>query len=383
MPAPTLHAGETLNITMRPKEFGEVIGLENEVAAIRNKIDSGGIPRVFLLKGPFGCGKTTLAYVIARYVQGWEFTGTPQVQEINAANISGIDAMRKLVDTAGSFPMVGKYGIIILDEAHKLSKPAQELLLKEFEVPNSPTVWIVCTTDPEKLIEGIRAGRCFTLTVRGMGETERATLIARAAKEVGHEGDVSDFVTAVTKAKIVSPRQILMAFEAYHNGIPASDAVSAMRWESLPEYFEIAMGVVFGQWDSGYSLPWIKEKETGKPKQHKSVAEQLKALEDRLKKKPKPEETAPVAAGETTADEPEPVEEEDIQGKPDAARALRAIVAASLKNAVYKGGVKGQRAADALFILSHCTSPNPFDAGMEFAATVGGLYRVNQKVQGK
>jgi hypothetical protein len=367
-------AGTTLNLSMRPREFSEVIGLEEQVVALRNKIATGNIPRSFLFSGPFGCGKTTLSYLVAREIQGWDFTGTPQVQEINAANITGIDGMRKLAESAGNYPMVGKYGVIILDEAHKLSKPAQELLLKEFEVPKSPTVWIICTTDPEKLIEGIRAGRCFTLQVRGMGDKETKELIDRAARELNHEGEYFDFVDAVRKSKVFSPRKILMAFEAYHSGIPAGQAISAMHFEALPEYFELAMGVVFGQWEKGYILPWIKEKD-GSPKQFKSVADQIKALDDRLKKKPSNETAAPAPN-----DDGDVVEEEDVQGRPEVARALRAIVAASLKNQVYKGGAKSVKAADALFILSHCTSPNAFDTGMEFAATIGGLYRVNQKM---
>ena len=120
-------AGGTLNLTMRPGEFDDVIGLENEVAALRAKLDTGDIPRAMLFHGPFGCGKTTLALIAAKYIQGWDFAGNPVVQEINAANITGIDAMRELAYKAASFPMVGKYGVIILDEAHKLSKAAQEL----------------------------------------------------------------------------------------------------------------------------------------------------------------------------------------------------------------------------------------------------------------
>jgi hypothetical protein len=76
------------------------------------------------------------------------------------------------------------------------------------------------------------------------------------------------------------------------------------------------------------------------------------------------------------------VSEEDVQGKPDAARALRAIVAALLKNSIAKkadkfNAKKANKASKALDILAHCTSPNPFDVGMEWALTVGGLYKVN------
>jgi DNA polymerase III delta prime subunit len=377
--APETRAGETLNITMRPREFEEVIGLENEVAVIKNVIDSGNIPRAFVLKGPFGCGKTTLALIIAKYVQGWDFTGSPVIEEVNSANVTGIDAMRALIRDSGNYPMVGKYRIIILDEAHKLSKAAQESLLVEFERKgNCPTIWIVCTTDPEKLIEGIRAGRCFTISLKGMDDAARAELVKRAAEKVAHEGSLDEFLAALKKSKIVSPRKILMAFQQYHSGMSVADALASMHAEFVPEYFEVVMGVVFGQWDKPFILPWITE--NGKPKQFKPVADQLSALDAASKKKPKKEETSVGAEDGSDVDN---VEEDDVQGRPEIARALRNMVAASLKNQVYKGGAKANKATTALFKLAHCTSPNAFDAGMEFAATVGGLFSVNQVMAGK
>lgn len=372
-----MSAGETLNITLRPREFSEVIGLESELTTLRSKIDKGEIPRAFLFKGPFGCGKTTLAYIVARAIQGWDFVGNPIVQEINAANMTGVSDMRTLVEGTSAYPMTGKYRVIILDEAHKLSSAAQELLLKEFEIKNSPTVWIICSSNSDKLIEGLRAGRLFTIEVRGMGEKERKELIARAVQETGH-GDASDFIQAVEKSKITSPRKILMAFDLYHNGMSPAQALAAYHFEALPEYFEIAMGVVFGQWDKGYILPWIKEKD-GSAKQFKAVGEQLKALDDKLKKKPKDDSAVSIPEEETETS----VEEDDVQGRPETARALRAIVAASLKNQVFKGGAKATKGSAALFKLAHCVSSNPFDAGSEWACTIGGLFSVNQIMGGK
>jgi hypothetical protein len=381
----------TLNLSMRPTGFDEVIGLKEQVNTIRNKI-AEGVPRGWLIKGPYGCGKTTLALIIAREIQGWEFSGKPQVMEINGANYRKINDMRELADKAGSYPMVGKYNVIILDEVHQLTKEAQQILLKELETPNSPTVWILATTDPDKLNQGVR-DRCFTITVNGMGSEERATLVQRAAAAVEHTGDLTEFLKALDKSKIVSPRKILMAFELYHNGTPAVQAIGAMHYETLPEYYEIAIGVVFGQWEKSYQLPWLKEKD-GSPKHFKAVSEQFAALDAQLKKKTK-DDSEPVAdttTGDDTGDaESTAVDEEDVidGGKPAAARAIRAIVAGMLKNQIAKADakklniIKAGKAADALFILSHCTSPNPFDTGMEWAATLGGLYRVNQKMNGK
>jgi hypothetical protein len=355
----------TLNISMRPKTFDEFIGSETEIKAIRSQI-AKNIPRAFCLSGTFGVGKTTLAYLIAKEVQ--EGRGEPFINEVNAASVTGIDAMRELIRSSWNYPFTGIYGIIILDEAHKLSKPAQESLLKEFEARESPTVWIICTTDPEKLVEGLRAGRCFSIALRGMTKNDRNKLIKKAAKELDRKEDYTEFLDIADKSNLISPRKLLMAFEAYNSGIPAGDAIGSMHFENLPEYWEICMGVVFGKWDDDYILPWIKDK-NGKARMFDPIGKQLRLLDDKLKKK--------------TAETNVPVEDEDLHGRPEAANSLLAITAATLKNQIIGktfNPIRAKNAADSLFILSHCRGEG---FGMEFATAVGGLFRINQKMQGK
>ena len=361
----------TLSLTMRPKEFADIIGLEVPVTTLKNKLATGAVPRAFLLKGKFGCGKTTLAHIIAREIQGWEFTGKPCIQELNAADVTGIDGMRELTRTSNSYPQQGKYNVNILDEAHKLSKPAQELLLKEFEAPESPTVWIVCTTEPEKLNEGLR-DRCFALVVEGMNEPQRRQLIERAAAQLGHEGGIEEFLAAVTKGKIDSPRKLLQAFETFHAGTPAGMAVSSVQFESLPEHHEIAMGTLFGQWDKPFSLFGGK--------QFPGVCEQLWLLDERLKKK------AAAAAAESSDADDAVVDTDDLEGRPAVASALRAITSAMLKNQISRESKKfkfanATKAANCLQIMANCLPANTF--GLEFPLVVGALYRVNQIMSGK
>jgi replication-associated recombination protein RarA len=345
----------TLTLALRPRTLADFIGLKDEIAVLKKEI-SLAIPRVFLFKGPFGCGKTSLAWALARELQGPDFPADVDVLiEKNNANITGIDAMRDLLETyARSFPAYGPYNILFLDEAHRLSRPSQELLLKEFEVENTQTIYMLGSTDPQKLIEGIRAGRCFTITVRGLDALERRELVDRAVAYTKYKGDIMPFMDALIKARVTSPRKILMAFEAFHAGASPVKAVEDMQMAVLPEYYEIAMGVVFGSWSSPYTLF---------NKQYKSVAEQIKALDDSLR-----------GTGEGDVVE----EDRDTTARPEVARAVRSIVAATLKGQVLKGN---RYAAEAMFTLAHCVSPAIEDSSMDFALTVGGLFRVNQKMK--
>lgn len=368
--------GTTLTLTMRPHDFTEVIGLETAINTVRAKIDSGEVPRGFLIKGEYGCGKTTLAWIIARYIQGPLFEGTPQVIEVNGANYRKIENMRELADVAGSYPMAGTYNVIIIDECHQLTKDAQQVLLKELEVPKSPTIWILATTDPEKMNSGVR-DRCFPLTVEGMSAPARKLLVERAAGVVKHEGQLDEFLDAVTKAKLTSPRKILMAFEVYHNGTPAKEAVGNMLLAISPEYHDIGFAVCFGQWDKESSL-------FGGTVTVKPLGQQLKELDERLKKKPAPDAE--------TSEKEDAIEEGDLDSKTEAARALRAVVGGFLKGqilpSIQKGGtfkhkepVKAQRVYEAMHVLANAIPEGAYE--LQWSGLMTTLWRVNQKMQGK
>lgn len=351
----------SLILSLRPKDFDEVLGLEGPISTVRDLCNRNVIPRGFLIIGPYGCGKTTLALIIAKYVQGALFDGEPQVQEINAANYRKIDDMRELARESLSIPMQGNYGVIIMDEAQQIMPDAQQILLKELERKSSPTVWILATTNPEKINRGVQ-DRCTILRVEGMTPENIKTLVTRGAAAREFSGDTSPFIAEVLKRKLVSPRRILGALEVWMSGTPLSEAVGGAMNAVTPADFDIAMGIIYGNWESSYNL-------FGKQK-FPAVKDQLKALDDQLKKKP--------MSGEAmTEEEANSVDDEDLtaSGKAEKANSIRLIVAALLKNVILKGGDKSLKAAQALAILGSCVPPtNAY--GAEWPYTVAGLYRV-------
>lgn len=365
----------TLNLTMRPRDFGDVIGCKTAVTTIKNLLDTGAVPRAILIKGKYGRGKTTLALIIARYIQGPLFDGDPDVQEINAANYRKIDNMRLLVDSLGGYPMVGTYKVVIMDECHQLTKDSKELLLKELEVKKSPVVWILCTTDPTSLNEGIRS-RCTVLEVEGMNAEERHTLIERAATALEHGGDITAFENEVTKSKIDSPRAILSAFSLYHFGTPLSQAVGMQSIENLPAYSDIAFAAIFGFWDKESSM-------FGGSVQVKPCGQLLKELDERLKKN--------AAPNSETAEKEDVIDDEDLTSKTDVATALRAVIGAFLKGQIlptiqkngsfkYKTPQQSEKARQAMVVLAGMIPSTAFE--LQWSGIIATIYRINQIMKG-
>ena len=136
----------------RPQEFSSVLGQGVIVNIVKTICESPKISnRNFGFFGPPGTGKTTLSRLIAKSLNG----NTNNVIEVDAASHSGVDDVRELVQQASQYPIGTKYKVIIIDEAHSLSNTAWQALLKCLEEQVGSTVWIFCTTNPEKIPETI------------------------------------------------------------------------------------------------------------------------------------------------------------------------------------------------------------------------------------
>lgn len=246
----------SLNISLRPSSFADMIGHKKLVAAIQ-KLISERVPRAFLFSGSFGAGKTTLAHIVARAIQGPDFEDylEPELLEINAAEATGIDDVRPLIEQAAYMPMVGKYRVIILDEAHKLSEAAQNSLLKPFEDPNSPTVWIFCTTNHAKILKGLRDRAAhFEVPLMNAAEREELVRFARASMrgDLPSPDAIQHFIDTINEYEIASPRAILTSFERFAAGLPSEEAILVSN--ASPDLFECVKEVCFGNWTKARPL---------------------------------------------------------------------------------------------------------------------------------
>lgn len=166
-----------LAVKFRPRKLKDLVGQSHITTQLKGMFKSRKVPAAFLLEGQTGGGKTTLARIIHLYLNCEKGTACgkcescridpknhPDLVSINAGTDGKVDDIRKLVKGARVAPYHNKR-IILIDEAHKLTGAAAEALLVPLEEPSRDTIWILCTTNPEKMLPTM-INRCVHFTMR-------------------------------------------------------------------------------------------------------------------------------------------------------------------------------------------------------------------------
>jgi len=145
----------------RPQAFKEVLGQDHIVKVLESSIELGNIFHAYIFSGSRGTGKTSIARIFAKEIG----TSTNDITEIDAASNTGVDDIRALNESVSTLPFESKYKVYILDEAHMLSKSAWNALLKTIEEPPKHVVFILATTEVNKIPETI-VSRCQNFTFK-------------------------------------------------------------------------------------------------------------------------------------------------------------------------------------------------------------------------
>jgi len=165
----------------RPQTFDFVVGQKKEVAMLRNLFEKEEHPHSFIFSGAVGCGKTTMARILANMV-----ATESSVYEYNSANDRGIDTIREIQDLTLSPSILGGSTVVILDEYHMGTTQSQNALLKLLEDAPKFMYYFICTTEPSRLIPAIHS-RCFSVSFTPLSEDEIYSLLRRVKKEEGLE----------------------------------------------------------------------------------------------------------------------------------------------------------------------------------------------------
>jgi DNA polymerase III gamma/tau subunit len=169
----------SLYLKYRPSDLTQMKGNSDTLIALEGMLSKPETcPHSFLLHGPTGCGKTTLGRIIATRLgcKGSDY------REVDSADFRGIDTIREIRKNAMFMAMEGDCRVWLIDECHKMTNDAQNALLKILEEPPSKVYFILCTTDPQKLISTIK-GRCVQFQLNPLNETQLYGLLRSIVRQ--------------------------------------------------------------------------------------------------------------------------------------------------------------------------------------------------------
>ena len=174
----------------RPSEFGKVIGQNHVTDTLKNSVKENKIPSAILFCGPKGVGKTTCARIYAReinkeFIQLENYDYAFNIFELDAASNRKIDDIRDLLEKVKIPPQLGKYKVYIIDEVHMLTKEAENAFLKTLEEPPPHIVFILATTEKNKILPTILS-RCQIYDFNKISDLESKQYLEEIIKSEGY-----------------------------------------------------------------------------------------------------------------------------------------------------------------------------------------------------
>ncbi len=239
-------AHQVLARKWRPRDFSTLVGQDHVVRALSHALRTGRLHHAYLFTGTRGVGKTTIARILAKSlncetgitdapcgvcrscteIDGGRF---PDYLEMDAASNRGVDEMAQLLEAAVYSPVSGRYKVYVIDEVHMLSTHAFNAMLKTLEEPPAHVVFILATTDPQKVPVTVLS-RCLQFGLKNMPPVAVADHLARilAAEQVEFDGAALALIGKSAAGSMRDALSLLDQAIAFGGGSVREDAVREM-----------------------------------------------------------------------------------------------------------------------------------------------------------
>ena len=226
-------------IKYRPRTWEDVTEQSSTKIILQQQLESGEVKNAYLFCGPAGCGKTTCARIFANDINNGQ--GNPI--ELDAASNNGVDDVRNIIQQAKTKSLDSEYKIFIIDECHALSNSAWQAMLKIIEEPPAKSIFIFCTTDPQKIPKTIlsRVQRYDFQRISQKGIVDRLDTILENERDEddAHDIDAMEYIAKIADGGMRDAITLMDKCLAYSKDLTLENVVKALGTTDYDTMFKL------------------------------------------------------------------------------------------------------------------------------------------------